>query len=1468
MLGAYLGTTDGEDDAERPWEEFLSLCQDYRPERPFDSLVVTVPVDLLMSSDPNARLELNRLAKLANRRLWTAQNRFAMRFSVYVMVSGCERLPGFAPFARALPDPMRKSMLGWSSPFEITATYQDKWVDQAVDHTVQTLSDTSAELFVLNLEGDSSPYFLLPGQIDSLRPQLQLYVNELMRPSTYHEPFLMRGIYFTGDAGEVAERALSVMEGAVSQAQLLSAEGANSGLQNTESPAPSETLPAADAKIDPSWADGKALVPKPSEFEPDQAFAKGNWRSEPAPVFLRDLFEQKIFAEYGLARPSASQLTSQPMLGRGARWATWTLISGWSLGLFTGSLILHKQVDTIQNVLLRLQNDNEQRALALRNGETLSIEDKNRRVVVLLSAMEKMDSQHLWSVFMPGSWPFIDSLSDDLRENLERAFGDSAAASIQRAMYIKVSQLTGVPQDNSTGELIQGADCTALNTDLDEISRPLQLGFQELPEFASLLKYVSQVEQTDLAFRALQRLGTPGVPTNPRDMHLLVKLLFGTELTSVSQRVSELFRSDEANEYKVQLAPLQVALRCGLRQRSLRLKEAVFDNNPLLLGQRQLNASFNSLTEAVNDSSVGKGQLYFLNELLADIKAHDSLMAAGGSSAAWMRQTNFAPGASWDNLLARLKATQFLGPDLALVTKEEFDAAYKELQIELNDQINENLTTEVVWDEKAMRYKMGSELTSLRLGLNALMAERYMAAANNIPALELSSNPESNQGLNWDLPSLDEALATQEQRKKFKNDILPRLPVNSQRAITQIVNSRLSNQVMTHVNSALVPNAKLTGATVDLPALEAERTRLNRVQQLLTDLGARHEGRELRALINRDALRKLQALDETLSGSELYAAKGRSFAFWQGEKSPTLGAFGLSDASALQPYLTQQVALAEQLSKQADAVLSLLDPGALNSNQAQRWQALSRDLERFKLKNPNSSLLALEQFLTAMAGDVDARNCQERLQGKVPSGRPTDFFAERYAQLATSLSLRCNELRSKEQLALINRDALKKLQALDETLSGSELYAAKGRSFAFWQGEKSPTLGAFGLSDASALQPYLTQQVALAEQLSKQADAVLSLLDPGALNSNQAQRWQALSRDLERFKLKNPNSSLLALEQFLTAMAGDVDARNCQERLQGKVPSGRPTDFFAERYAQLATSLSLRCNELRSKEQLAQWSMFSNDFNQKLAGRAPFAAPGWVAQSPAAELDEIASLLRSYERARPAIQALLQTQKGMPSDSAVQRFVDQFDRSRSFLAPLVPAEENMPVGYDVAVEFRANQGAENQGNQVIDWTLEIGRQRLGLRDAPKPLRWEPGQPITLTLRLAKDGQVSPLTDPSQPALSVDGKTVTLRFTDAWSLFNLIGRQRESEARSDGRSQLLRVEFPLQIDSLPALGSASSGKNSNTAAAAPVSTVAASPVASENRARVYLRLTLSPPGKRNPLIWPGPLPTRAPEPIKP
>jgi hypothetical protein len=88
-------------------------------------------------------------------------------------------------------------------------------------------------------------------------------------------------------------------------------------------------------------------------------------------------------------------------------------------------------------------------------------------------------------------------------------------------------------------------------------------------------------------------------------------------------------------------------VRCALRQRTLRLQDAAFNNNPLLNSQRELNASVNSLTETVEDKSEAKIQLEFLTSLLAEIKAHEALLAAGASNAGWMRRRTFAPGAGW-----------------------------------------------------------------------------------------------------------------------------------------------------------------------------------------------------------------------------------------------------------------------------------------------------------------------------------------------------------------------------------------------------------------------------------------------------------------------------------------------------------------------------------------------------------------------------------------------------------------------------------------------------------------------------------------------------------------------------------------------------------------------------------------------------------------------------------------------------
>lgn len=184
---------------EKRWEEFIALCGQYRPQRPLDSVIVSVPAGLLADRTPEGRERLRLKADAASRRIWIAQNRYAMRFAVYVVVSGCEDLPGFAGFAQALPSAMRDSMLGWSSPYQPSALYQSGWVTQAFDQVEQNVADAGAELFASNALVASAPdLFLLPSRLATLRAGTAEYLDELMRPNAYHEPFFLRGLYFSG----------------------------------------------------------------------------------------------------------------------------------------------------------------------------------------------------------------------------------------------------------------------------------------------------------------------------------------------------------------------------------------------------------------------------------------------------------------------------------------------------------------------------------------------------------------------------------------------------------------------------------------------------------------------------------------------------------------------------------------------------------------------------------------------------------------------------------------------------------------------------------------------------------------------------------------------------------------------------------------------------------------------------------------------------------------------------------------------------------------------------------------------------------------------------------------------------------------------------------------------------------------------------------------------------------------------
>ena len=139
---------------------------------------------------------------------------------------------------------------------------------------------------------------------------------------------------------------------------------------------------------------------------------------------------------------------------------------------------------------------------------------------------------------------------------------------------------------------------------------------------------------------------------------------------------------------------------------------------------------------------------------------------------------------------------------------------------------------------------------------------------------------------------------------------------------------------------------------------------------------------------------------------------------------------------------------------------------------------------------------------------------------------------------------------------------------------------------------------------------------------------------------------------------------------------------------------------------------------------------------------------------------------------------------------------------------------------------------------------------MKLRDPARNMRWRPGLPIVLTLRWAKDAPTTPVNDGSLTHLTVDAKNVSYRFGGDWALVSLLKWQAataDAPTRAEVRPHLLKFEFSTQPVS-------SAGQFRS--------------VAPEGRARVFMRVTVTPGGKKDVLslpVFPTSVPGLAAEP---
>ncbi|MDQ5839278.1 MAG: type VI secretion system protein, partial [Acidobacteriota bacterium] len=264
VAGDYVLRPNGEPSNRRGWREIARLLQKYRPERPLDGVVLTIPcTDLVTARGFDGRARIEQKAATLYRKLWQAQKLLGMSFPVYVIITKCDEIAGFRSLCRELPARAREQMFGWSSPYTLETAYRPEWIEEAFQNVYRYLFQIQVEVFAEHGDvRDPDSLFMLPTEMQALKAPLQLYLDHVFKESSFHDSFFFRGLYFCGDAGDETTQAVATVE----------------------------------APLDDDW-----LAASPDPFAPTATAPPAEGPRKPA--FLKDLFEKKIFPEDMLARP-------------------------------------------------------------------------------------------------------------------------------------------------------------------------------------------------------------------------------------------------------------------------------------------------------------------------------------------------------------------------------------------------------------------------------------------------------------------------------------------------------------------------------------------------------------------------------------------------------------------------------------------------------------------------------------------------------------------------------------------------------------------------------------------------------------------------------------------------------------------------------------------------------------------------------------------------------------------------------------------------------------------------------------------------------------------------------------------------------------------------------------------------------------------------------------------------------------
>jgi type VI secretion system protein ImpL len=966
--GEWLQRRGGGTGETHEWRTFLRLLQWYRPGRPLDAVVLTIPAEELAGPTALAKQALTTRAEGLREALMEAQRRLGVRFPVHVLVTRCDRIPGFAATCRELPEAARDELFGWSSPYPTEAAFAPAWVDEAYEALDRSLYETQVELLSSAAPAHADGVFRFPGELRQTHASLRALLGEVFRESAYHEGFFFRGIYFTGD--------------------------------------PAFTLPA-----EPAGASANGLADPTLPMDGDDTAAVVETRT-PAPLFLRQLFGERVFAEAGLARPVGSMLLAR---GRGARAAQ--IAAAILVILGTPALLLANHRLNRTGTRTEMALESARPVLALLEAESDDSVSSGRAggQVDVLGVVERMATlpvDRLWSPVIPASW------GSGVRDRLRRA----QAASFRDAVYPAMRRRL----DKRTHTLLAdgGGDWHAVATP------------------AMVADYLRQLGALSENVNRYNRLATPGTGRT-EDLEGLAEYLYGVRPSGPSASRTRAYQWAVANATGRRLAGDRTPEAVD---RAEALAGSVYDRLGATLARLEAGATGAAAYSAQQANAggmiTGAGFTRPASTETAGFSfttqqqpGFEDFGAAAGAPAA----APFAP--------SRLRA-YFSGADSAWLAPEAplppaVTAALARIPSSdvlsaatFRREFTEDFTRERAARLSGLDVEGGAfpapgtggarSLVALRDALGALQTQEF--ARGNAP-VRLGAMVPTGAPLAWDTVALGSALSRFDSYRAFvAAPNVAALPARGRNLVRNLAAAQLESGMTYDVaraarvggsGGAWLAGNNERGLRARVAGMQAAAGQLARLLSAYQQLGLAPSYDDLAGTVAAQGAAVLDGADALLDAQGLYVPRDGGFDWWNGETPVAFPAFGVRDTAGLDVYLASQLAAVQQVyGMYVEPVLALLDSEAMAAwnaapppdahavlAAAERWKGLAEQLAAYTAKKP-SSVGALETLIGQGMLAVAPGSC-------APAGRGVrggDWFAVRHERIRGELYARCRQL--------------------------------------------------------------------------------------------------------------------------------------------------------------------------------------------------------------------------------------------------------------------------------------------------------------------------------------------------------------------------------------------------------------------------------------------------------------------------